>query len=792
MRDADDRGLGDGFVGDEGAFDFGGAEAVAADVEDVVHAAGDPEVAVLVAAGAVAAEVHAGDVAPVGLLVALRVAEDAAEHRRPRLADDEQARLALRNFLAVAVDDGGVDAEDGERGAAGDGGRGARQRAEHVAAGFGLPPGVDDGALLVADDLVVPAPGLGVDGLADGAEEGEAGEVARAGQFLAGLHEGADGGRGGVEDGGAVALDHLPEACEVGEVGGALVHQVGRAVEERAVGDVGVAGDPADVGGAPVDVLVLEVEDVLAGEVGVEQVAGGGVDDALGLAGGAAGVEDEEGVLGLGLGRRAGVVLAFDEVGPPDVLVAHRDVVLAPLEDDDLLDALALADGLVDVGLERHDLAATPAAVGGDDELRLRVGDAIGDGLAAEAAEDHAVRRAEAGAGEHRDDGLGHHRQVERDDIALLHADRLEAVGEAADLVAQVVVADAADLDGLVVLVDGLAFPEDGRLVAAAGVDDAVEAVVAGVDLAAVEPLGVGLVPLEDGVPLLVPVQLVGLLGPPGFGLVDRPLVFAAIRLHRVDAGLALEGFVGLVELGGVLRHDGKGSGGTASMSTGKALRYGRRVISGLSGKLVGVSEDRAQVSAGPMTVEVLVPAGDLPNLEPRVGEDVTFHTVCYLEGDASGGNLTPRLVGFASEADKGFFNAFVTVKGIGPRKALRALAIPAADVAAAIESKDTKALVALPQIGKRAAETIIAELAGKVGRFVTGGLPTSTTGPTPPKSSIGSLTPDEADAVDAMVALGERRVDAESLLERVRKREGAPTDTDALIAAMLALRGGR
>ena len=35
-------------VGDEGALDLGGAEAVAGDVEDVVEAADDPEVAVLV------------------------------------------------------------------------------------------------------------------------------------------------------------------------------------------------------------------------------------------------------------------------------------------------------------------------------------------------------------------------------------------------------------------------------------------------------------------------------------------------------------------------------------------------------------------------------------------------------------------------------------------------------------------------------------------------------------------------------------------------------------------------
>ena len=59
VREADDRRLGDLRVGDQGALDLGRAQAVAGDVEHVVDAAGDPVVAVLVAAAAVAGEVEA-------------------------------------------------------------------------------------------------------------------------------------------------------------------------------------------------------------------------------------------------------------------------------------------------------------------------------------------------------------------------------------------------------------------------------------------------------------------------------------------------------------------------------------------------------------------------------------------------------------------------------------------------------------------------------------------------------------------------------------------------------------
>ena len=62
---ADDGGLGHLGVADQGALDLHRREPVAGDVQDVVDAAHDPVVAVLVAAGAVAGEVAAGDLAPV-------------------------------------------------------------------------------------------------------------------------------------------------------------------------------------------------------------------------------------------------------------------------------------------------------------------------------------------------------------------------------------------------------------------------------------------------------------------------------------------------------------------------------------------------------------------------------------------------------------------------------------------------------------------------------------------------------------------------------------------------------
>jgi Holliday junction DNA helicase RuvA len=143
-------------------------------------------------------------------------------------------------------------------------------------------------------------------------------------------------------------------------------------------------------------------------------------------------------------------------------------------------------------------------------------------------------------------------------------------------------------------------------------------------------------------------------------------------------------------------------------------------MIASLTGDLRHVDEDRIHLQVGPILYELLVPAADVDRLKDDVGLELTFHTLLYLQGDANGGNLEPRLIGFLRREDKKFFEKFITVKGIGPKKALKALALPTGEIAHAIESKDAKFLCALPEIGKRTAEQIVAELSGKVADFAT------------------------------------------------------------------------
>jgi Holliday junction DNA helicase RuvA len=208
-------------------------------------------------------------------------------------------------------------------------------------------------------------------------------------------------------------------------------------------------------------------------------------------------------------------------------------------------------------------------------------------------------------------------------------------------------------------------------------------------------------------------------------------------------------------------------------------------MIAALTGELRQVHPDRVHLQAGAMLFELLVPASDVPLLQSGVGESMTFHTIFYLEGDGTGGSMEPRLIGFLRPEDKKFFEKFITVKGIGPKKALRALIHPAGEIAQAIESKDTRFLVGLPQIGKRMAEQIVAELAGKVSSFA---IPRADG--TPGIPAVGGRNEMEEEALAVLMALGERRVEAEQLLERARVGQPHPKNSNDLVREMLRMRG--
>lgn len=210
-------------------------------------------------------------------------------------------------------------------------------------------------------------------------------------------------------------------------------------------------------------------------------------------------------------------------------------------------------------------------------------------------------------------------------------------------------------------------------------------------------------------------------------------------------------------------------------------------MIARMTGKLIDldVEANTVLLDTGQLAYEVMVPGYSVSDLSALREREITLYCLEYYESSGSmGSNLIPCIVGFPQPGDKTFFQKFIKVKGIGVRKALRALAKPLADIAYMIEQGDAKMLATLPEIGKRTAEQVVAELKGKVSAFAE-----QTT------SRIGDVTRTlsniEREALEILLQLGERRSEAEELITRATKALDDVSSTDVLVQAAYRLKAG-
>lgn len=230
-------------------------------------------------------------------------------------------------------------------------------------------------------------------------------------------------------------------------------------------------------------------------------------------------------------------------------------------------------------------------------------------------------------------------------------------------------------------------------------------------------------------------------------------------------------------------------------------------MLTRLTARLESVAEGRCVLSTfgGAIGLEALVP-GYLADrlaahLEQRPEELVTLATMVMLESPNQGATFLPRLLAFGDERERGFFNLMTTVKRLGPRKALRALAVEPGQVAAWVVAGNTKALSGLPEIGKSLAEAMVLELKGKADRFAAWeGMPVDPDrggGLGVPGGGFGiggilessRLAPAAAEAVEALVALGQTRPEAERRVVLVVQRDAGLDSAESIIAATFASR---
>jgi hypothetical protein len=376
-RHVHNEGVGDLVKCQDGAVDLAGAHTDAAAVDRRVRAAVDHGSSPGGDLDPVSVAPDTGIHVEVGGAVALafRVVPEEDGHRGHRLGDYELADLVgqrpavLREGLDLGAQRAGLKlaAVDGQdRDAADEGG------ADVGPAGSGEQPGIG------ADVVVDPLKPLGGERGAGGADGAQLRQVAASGGLRAGLHAPRDVAGGGAEARDPGALCEIPEDVHVGMPRVPVVEHDRGGGEQS--GDEEVPHHPPR-GGEPEDAVALAGIDVKVQLLQVlEQDPAVALDDRLGKAGGARGIEDPEGVverhrLEFGIGSGTG---AFD-LRPRDAVREARGVGVRV--------EVRHEDGVLQRGhlaLESRDhvhtvevLAAVAVAVGGEQDLGLDLGEAV-------------------------------------------------------------------------------------------------------------------------------------------------------------------------------------------------------------------------------------------------------------------------------------------------------------------------------------------------------------------------------------------------------------------------------
>ncbi len=202
-------------------------------------------------------------------------------------------------------------------------------------------------------------------------------------------------------------------------------------------------------------------------------------------------------------------------------------------------------------------------------------------------------------------------------------------------------------------------------------------------------------------------------------------------------------------------------------------------MINKVTGTLRTVHGDEISLEISHFEYQVLVPEFVRRQVQQKLGEAITLHTIEYIEGNPMQGRLVPRLVGFITDAEREFFEVFCSVDGVGVRKALKALVRPIRDIAAAIQNQDKVTLATLPGVGEATAERIIAKLRRKVAKFalmvdraaaaaVAEAEPTAIQDALSALLSVGHSESEARGLLDKVLALGKKLKSAADILEEI------------------------
>jgi len=187
-------------------------------------------------------------------------------------------------------------------------------------------------------------------------------------------------------------------------------------------------------------------------------------------------------------------------------------------------------------------------------------------------------------------------------------------------------------------------------------------------------------------------------------------------------------------------------------------------MISHISGKIKKKKESSLIIDVNNICYEILIPPAVMKSIDNVRQADGTISLVTFHYFQMEPSKAVPVLVGFLNEIEKEFFEKFITVSGVGPKAACRALSLSFSAIAEAIDRGDMALLKTLPGIGEQRAREIIAKLQGKVGKFalIQDRLPDD-------KSGVKENIRDEA--LSVLLQLQYKKNEAQGMIEKAIMR---------------------
>ncbi|OGW93298.1 MAG: hypothetical protein A3G36_06460 [Omnitrophica bacterium RIFCSPLOWO2_12_FULL_45_13] len=198
-------------------------------------------------------------------------------------------------------------------------------------------------------------------------------------------------------------------------------------------------------------------------------------------------------------------------------------------------------------------------------------------------------------------------------------------------------------------------------------------------------------------------------------------------------------------------------------------------MISEINGRIKNKKDSSVVVDVNGICYEILIPPAVMKTLGKADTNDgaISLKIYHYYQMDPS--KAIPVLVGFANEVEKEFFEQFITVSGVGPKAACRALTLSFSVIAEAIDKGDMALLKTLPGIGEQKAREIIAKLQGKVGKFC---LIQDRIAENPPKAEEDI----KEDALNVLLQLQYKKNEAKDMIEKAVRRNPKASSCEEIL----------